>query len=214
MIQPIPALTPRLQTATHIQTFCHTLVPDTQPIYLPNRTVQAGTAGNCFDNVAQHQAQCGGDIQYGWCIWESPAILLQAEFHAIWVSPVGEQIDITPHRQKLRNSQILFLPDQSRCYEGIRINNQRIALLDDSAVHAYLLAQDALFEQSQHYMNAQRPKLSNDEQRHDALLEVKQVLKQFEDAHHALERLIKKRWSRNDPCPCASGLKCKKCCYP
>ena len=140
-------------------------------------------------------------------------MILQAEFHAVWRNPEGALIDITPHAQSLRDAQILFLPDPTHQYEGVRVNNRRVALLDVPVVHAYLDAQNALFAETLHYTNDQRILLSNDVERESAIQQVNQVLKQFKDSHLALERLIKQRFPRNDPCPCGSGLKVKKCCY-
>jgi hypothetical protein len=213
-MQPIPALVPAKANTPYLLSFCQQLVANELPIYIPNQLVHASISGNCFNNVEQYQQLRGGSVQYGWCLWETPSIILQAEFHAVWRNLEGELIDITPHSQKLRNDQILFLADPHKCYEGTRVNNQRVALLDDPAVHDYLEAQNALFSETQHYMNDDRRLLSNDGERHDAIQQVNQVLAQFKDTHLALERLIKKRFPRNDSCPCGSGLKTKKCCYP
>lgn len=215
-MKPITVLVPVNATAPAILALCHQLTPNESraPSFVPNLVSTQSSAGNCFNNVAQHQANHGGSIQYGWCIWETPGILLQAEFHAVWKTPDGKLVDITPHNQNLRDGHILFLVDSVRVYEGVRVNNIRIPLLDAPIVTAYLDAQNALFAETQHYMNDQRQKLNTETQRHDAVQQVNKVLKQFEDSHLALERLIKKRFPRNDPCPCGSGLKAKKCCYP
>jgi hypothetical protein len=55
----------------------------------------------------------------GWCIWEWPGILLNAEFHACWLSPEGEIIDITPKPDGEKT--VLFLPDPALKFEGERI---------------------------------------------------------------------------------------------
>jgi hypothetical protein len=211
MIQ-IPAHVPK--HTDMLIAFCQRIVADTLPRFVSNQVSDSSRTGNCFNNVAQYQAEHGGHTRYGWCLWETTGLILQAEFHAIWESPTGEWLDITPHSQQLKNQQIMFLPDPQRTYAGTRINNQREALLDDPVVHDYITAQNALFAETQHYMNDQRERLDTDLQRQDAVQQVNDVLKQFKDSHLALERLIKKRFPRNEPCPCGSGLKTKKCCYP
>ena len=34
----------------------------------------------------------GGNIEYGWMIWESPNLFIEAEFHAVWIDNKGEYI--------------------------------------------------------------------------------------------------------------------------
>lgn len=53
----------------------------------------------------------GGAIVFGWTIWEWPKVMLTAEFHAVWESPDGDLIDITPKPQ--RETSIIFVPDRS-----------------------------------------------------------------------------------------------------
>ena len=65
----------------------------------------------------------GGGFQYGWQIWEWPDVMIEAEFHAVWNSPQGILIDITP--KQIDTHKILFLPDANRTYEGKQVNNFR-----------------------------------------------------------------------------------------
>ena len=39
--------------------------------------------GRCYVNVAAFCQRNGGEIQFGWIIWELPGIYLTAEHHAV-----------------------------------------------------------------------------------------------------------------------------------
>ena len=81
----------------------------------------------CFPNVRSYIDRHGGGIQYGWINWESLNVFLQAELHAVWVSDVGEYVDITP--KTAGEYRILFLPDSERVYEGQLVENRRKPLV-------------------------------------------------------------------------------------
>ena len=72
---------------------------------------QYGLYGWCSDGVREKIKHDGGSILFGWSIWEWPKVLLTGEFHAIWISPDGNNLDITPKPQG--EATILFVPDRS-----------------------------------------------------------------------------------------------------
>jgi hypothetical protein len=53
----------------------------------------------------------GGAIRFGWNIWEYAGVYLTAEFHAVWVDPSGNLIDITPKPD--RETRIIFAGNQT-----------------------------------------------------------------------------------------------------
>jgi hypothetical protein len=59
-------------------------------------------------------ARDGGEILYGWAIWEWPRVFIEAEHHAVW-SKGGCLTDVTP--QVPPADTILFLPDTERAYD-------------------------------------------------------------------------------------------------
>lgn len=75
----------------------------------------AAKVARCHWNVMEHILKNGGTSAIGWAIWEAPGIHMEAEFHSVWVSPDGEMIDITPHRNGV--ARVLFLPDPQ--YSGL-----------------------------------------------------------------------------------------------
>jgi hypothetical protein len=94
--------------------FCATISPE-MPLYVPVHPAAAGKPAYCFDNsVAQAQAQ-GGEAAYGWAIWHWPGRWFEAEHHAVWRTPAGNLIDVTP--QTGDPVRILFLPDPGAVYD-------------------------------------------------------------------------------------------------
>lgn len=155
---------------------------------------------------------CEGRIQYGWTIWEWPRIMIEAEFHAIWISPDNIPIDITPNEYNVR--RILFLPDDTRQYdfnkEGMRIDNVRRPLCDNQLVHDFIKIAEEIyaFEEKRSMgreIHLEGPNIDfyNNLLRTKARIQLQ--IKNTLCSHNDEVR-------RNDPCPCGSGKKYKKCC--
>ena len=104
--------TPRVpdRITSPIRRLCNRIAPGETPVYV-KVIVESGTDVNdCFINVENKIKRDGGKVQYGWVIWYLPGILMEAEFHAIWISPKGESIDISPHPISLRVQTISEQP--------------------------------------------------------------------------------------------------------
>jgi hypothetical protein len=90
-----------------------------------------------------HVLSHGGQICYGWQIWEWPDVMIGAEFHAVWKDPGGKLHDLTP---KPVPTDRVFLPDPVKVYEDRQVNNNRRALSDRPAVREFMEAADAEYE--------------------------------------------------------------------
>lgn len=67
----------------------------------------------CHFNVWVQTIHNGGNVQPGWLLWEDPRIgFCEAEFHAVWVSPEGRLVDVTPRRDQ--EKRVMFVPDPTR----------------------------------------------------------------------------------------------------
>jgi hypothetical protein len=207
----INTTTPKTITSV-VEDFCRSIAPDT-PVYVPIHPEPNAQIGECFFNVQEKVAASGGDIVYGWNIWEWPRVYIEAEHHAVWRSPDGDLIDVTP--QPDGEGRILFLPDQDKVYdwEGHkRTDNRRQAIADDPLVEEYL----KLSAEMVTYMESNSTGRIVTLQKEDIL----PLLAKQND----LLGYIKKKYSRtsgrassnkigrNDPCSCGSGKKYKKCC--
>jgi hypothetical protein len=102
------------------------IAPNEQLQYVKVLIEPDAEINECFPNLERKIKCYGGRIQYGWAIWYLPGILMEAEFHAVWVSPKGELIDISP--RQIQFKEILFLPDSATVYLGRQIDNIRIPL--------------------------------------------------------------------------------------
>lgn len=102
------------------------------PVFLKVKEAPNAKIGNCFYNVEKRVQSFGGKVQYGWLVWEDPKHLIEAEFHAIWISPTGKAIDITP--QIDGEKTVLFIPDLEIKYENKPIDNIRIPFTPEAFI--------------------------------------------------------------------------------
>jgi hypothetical protein len=109
-----------------IRKFCRTIDPTQTPVYVPVQPDRGAEPNMCFPVVNQKVQRDGGSIQHGWTIWEWPSFMLEAEFHAVWVTPDGTYLDVVPKVDGER--RILFLPDSQRVWERKVVPNRRKAL--------------------------------------------------------------------------------------
>lgn len=174
--------------------FCASITSDSSPEYIDVCPAPWAALNECFNNVYRMVKQYGGSMISGWAVWQRGNMLLDAEAHAIWRAPDGKLIDITPH--SYNEKRILFLFDSSVCYQGITIPSHRQALTDSPLVAEFI----RLYSERDHIM--QTSTLGN-------------VYVMPADLHNrinALQLIFSQEVGRNDPCPCGSGLKYKKCC--
>src|SRR5256885_785445 len=52
--------------------------------------------GYCFENVSRKMQSAGGSALHGRMFIETVGQAIQTEAHAVWVSPEGEPVNITP----------------------------------------------------------------------------------------------------------------------
>ncbi|UOY04998.1 hypothetical protein L0P88_13660 [Muricauda sp. SCSIO 64092] len=127
---------------------CKQLVPNGTPQYLEIETVEGSIENDCYENVKRIIEKNGGEIQYGWQIWETlPSVMIEAEFHAVWIDKNGVYHEVTP-KSLPSLKRILFLPDPKRRYSGCQIDNVRIALKDDVLVHKFIENAELLFKET------------------------------------------------------------------
>jgi len=191
--------TPR-SISTEVIKLCNRVVPQGLPVYVPVRPQDFSIERECFQNVEQMIKLNHGQMIYGWQIWERLHLFLEAEFHAIWLSPNGEFIDITP--KDIPTKQILFLRDPSKIYEGTQTDNIRFPLTNDPLLTEYFrlwkLHFDAMNRGSLREHHGEVTLRGDDVTNYERMQEIEIIF-------------AKKYTKRNDPCSCGSGLKIKKC---
>lgn len=174
--------------------FCASITSDSSPEYIDVCPAPWAALNECFNNVYRMVKQYGGSMISGWAIWQRGNMLLDAEAHAIWRAPDGKLIDITAHNYN--EKRILFLFDSSVCYQGITIPSHRQALTDSPLVAEFI----RLYSERDHFMQS------------STLGNVYVMPADLHNRINALQFLFSQEVGRNDPCPCGSGLKYKKCC--
>jgi hypothetical protein len=100
-------------------------------------------AGTCHYNVARRIEKEGGSAQYGWVIWERPNVMLEADFHCVWIDPSGAMRDVT--EQPDGEKQIVFMPDNSRAFDftgRTKPSEYKLywPLQDDDIIKGYIVA--------------------------------------------------------------------------
>ena len=197
-----------------IADLCARLVANETPVHVPVRPAPGATPSDCFINADAYARKHGGSVLYGWQIWQWPGVLLDAEFHAVWRSPDGELVDVTPKLTGL--SRVLFLADANATYEGRQVENVYHPLSTDRDVARFIKLAHRSFEAQN------RGELANQHGPIDLKGEDAQIVWQHEQLTTELmsrafaperqpERASRKV-GRNEPCSCGSGLKYKKCC--
>lgn len=138
MLQNAPA-----EVTEQVLTFCEEIASESKPVYLSVEPLPYAIINECYTNVDRYIQAHGGTVQYGWQIWEWPKVMIEAEFHAVWVSPEGQYKDVTPKPRGI--NRVLFLPDHVRRYQGRQINNIRKALKDTQSIKDYIDSFDRMF---------------------------------------------------------------------
>lgn len=193
----IPASTTPPEITEDVMRLCRLLDQSQTPVYVPVRPWAGSKVDSCFFNLPEKIAADGGGVQHGWTIWERPGLLVEGEFHAVWVSPAGELIDITP--KKDGETEILFLPDVKRVWTGELVDNVRLPLVDNEITRRLVGDSKALFEvRKKHFKGGPR-------------IEIPLALPS-DFAGDTPTPTARRKVGRNEPCPCGNGKKYKKCC--
>lgn len=140
---PLPR--PALRDHAAVRALCERLVPGGEAVVLQPQAPRRAKPRDCVVNVDAMIHERGGDVEYGWALWETfPGVIIEAEFHAVWRDPRGRRRDVTP--QQIEVSRVVFLPDPTLVYEDRQIDNERIALIDDPLVEEFISAAKAHFD--------------------------------------------------------------------
>ncbi len=172
-----------------------------EPMYVPVMPEKYAIVNECFPNVDEKVKKDGGEIVYGWQLWKG-TLITEAEYHAVWKSPAGELVDITPKQPPIK--EILFIQDDNVKYTGVQIDNIRIRNNNNLVINDYIDVHRALFRLMNKGERAQSYKLSFTEremQLYSALREMAFNLEMFAISEGNLD----------SQCYCNSGYKYDNC---
>jgi hypothetical protein len=111
--------------------FCQSISQET-PRFIQSRPSRDAVFGHCFDNVARKVERAGGEIAYGWAIWNMHGLYFEAEHHGVWRKRQGALVDVTP--QANNYSKILFLPDPNAAYDPSNFRDNLFAPDSDAPI--------------------------------------------------------------------------------
>lgn len=205
MTRYLRAVTPA-EIGQTIGLLCRELSPTETPFYVDVLPNEGEPANECFHVVNRHVEKFGGSPVIGWAIWELPTVFVEAEFHAIWRSPVGDHIDVSP--KSTATKRVLFLPDRSRTYRGYPLDNVRRAVSLASEVREFFKALEARYELLNRGERARE---------HGQIRLSGSEAIEFDRIEQAIARLgflvnaLYPAVGPYMPCPCGSGKKSKWC---
>ena len=90
---------------------------------------------NCYYNVSDKVKRDGGNSIYGWAIW-CDQYICESEMHAVWESPTGELIDITPRPN--HSTEIQFVQVDGFIYSGKPVDNIRLNMTENEVVDDWI----------------------------------------------------------------------------
>ncbi|MGE0079619.1 MAG: SEC-C domain-containing protein [Bacteroidales bacterium] len=172
------------------------------PQYVPIKVENYSTINNCFYNLIDKVSIDKGKIIYGWKIHQTK-LLLEAERHAVWKSPSGELVDITPDEEY--SDKTLFLEeDNGWTYEGQYSDNIRINITDNPLVDDFILLCESITKLWQ--TGKRKSKLEI-----EILEPVVNLIHLLEKDKIDRELFILSNSNRESNCYCGSLLKYKDC---
>jgi hypothetical protein len=212
----------RLQTipkaiSKEILEFCKEIDETQEPDWVSVKTDPESKIDECFFNVKNKVKKDGGIIQFGWEIWEWQnkwqKLFIEGVFHAIWISPENERIDITP--KIMNDKKILFMPDSAREYnfnsDFYRVAGRYKPLSDDPLVAEFIKLSKQIFDAEKRLFPGRRIDPEN-----PVLKELQDkrawIYLQLQSIDKFQTQSVQKKPKLNAPCPCGSGRKFKKCC--
>ena len=181
---------------------CKEISPLERPEYLQVVPVENAQINECFGNVEKKIAYKGGEKVHGWVIREWRDVFIEAEFHAVWKSPKGALVDVTPTQSP--EEKRLFLPDPAKAFTGTRISNIRKPLRPDAVIQEFFLAFDEWHAFVERHSVGQFGMVSLPR------LEAEALERRRNDLQAQLIALPP--IDRKAPCFCGSGTKYRNCC--
>lgn len=189
-----------VRISDRIMELCGQVVPGVEPVYIPVAVQPWCLPRECFPNVKRMVKVQGGCRVNGWAVWQWANILVETEAHAVWESLEGTLIDVTPH--DYGEKSILFLRDSSMVYTDQNIKSVKMALTNSPLIAELI----QLSTQTEAVMCDYKPGTEI------PIEELQRRLAPMSIRQNEIMSRIYQTVGRNDPCPCQSGLKYKKCC--
>lgn len=102
------SLTTPSEIDKYVSQFCKRLSPKETCVFLDVQPQNWSRLNYCNKNVDKMKELYGGSMILGYKIWYVPSLYIEAERHAVWLSPENELVDITFNKDG--ETKILFVP--------------------------------------------------------------------------------------------------------
>ncbi len=168
------------------------------PVYIPSLPEDKIERHYCTRAVKQKIMRDGGKASSGWIIWQWANIILEASAYVVWQDGLGNLIDVTP--KETFYEKVLFIPAQD--FSGLELTNKRIPLTNSILIKELIEIADkceAMLQRNCCEDNTDKEYIGN-------------MLLPYRKRKDEIMSIISQRVGRNEPCPCGSGIKYKKCC--
>ena len=109
-----------------IQKLARQIDAKSETTHVPVEPGEECSLSSSFENVRAVVRRRGGSAQHGWRMREQTAVYVEGEFHAVWRSPEGALLDVTPRTDGL--TTILFQPDSPAVWTGEDVEPRRMML--------------------------------------------------------------------------------------
>ena len=180
---------------------------ETMPFYvdvIPDKDAQIN---ECFHNVRRVVDKQNGSIVFGWKLHEH-IFMLEAEFHAVWLTPENQFIDVTPTKNPASLNKMLFAIDANTTYEGRQIDNRRLNKTSNEIVDDFIEVKKAHYRLmntvAREYLFGKMDLNEDEEVINDGLTESSNIL----------ERMLFDNNTIFSECFCESGFSYNDCHRP
>ena len=205
-------ITPKIISKEIIE-FCNEINETQNPHYVSVKPEAGCKIDECFWNVKNKVKLDGGKAQSGWIIVEWPNVWLEAVFHAVWISPQNNPVDITPSEMG-DVQRILFLPDDTLEYDYDsnckRICTRYKPLSKDPRVDGLISRFQQIFEIEEN--NSTGREIDSPASEHCGKLRQQCTQIGLQLVLESQFQTTNRKLGRNEPCHCGSGKKVKQCC--
>jgi len=174
-----------------------------KPIYVDITPDKDAVHGNCFLNVLKKVESTKGEMVLGWQFAEY-SFMIEAEFHAVWKTPEGDLVDITPGVDPSAK-KILFVTDKQKKFNGSRTNNFRFNTTGNPLIDDMIEIDHAKFrlEDKAHEVDAFGRVIFTDEQNIKWL--------ELDFISRVIDNMCRYNSTVNSPCFCNSGREYNAC---
>jgi hypothetical protein len=176
-----------------VKEFCHRLNPNFEAVIVDIKPEDGAAIGAWKANVEAKVKKDGGECLEGWAIWYQDDIIVEGEACAIWKSPKGEYLDITPREEEY--PQIMFVEEKGIWNDGGPVANKRQALSDNPIARMVF--------KSGEWRDRLRKQFGS-----EAAIPEEEINKMDTACQRIMTRDVR-NWER---CPCGSAKQFTKCC--